>query len=66
VQALGAGPAPIPRKKLTVERLAAAIEQAVSDGGMRSRAAEIGAKIRAEDGVRTAVEAAERSWAARG
>lgn len=57
VQALGAGPAPIPRKKLTADRLAAAIEQAVSDQGMRERAAAIGAKIRAEDGVARAVEA---------
>ncbi len=56
VHALGAGPAPIPRKKLTAERLAAAIEQAVSDQAMRAKAAEIGAKIRAEDGVARAVE----------
>jgi sterol 3beta-glucosyltransferase len=56
VQALGAGPAPIPRKKLTAERLAAAIEQAVSDPAMRGKAAEVGAKIRAEDGVARAVE----------
>jgi UDP:flavonoid glycosyltransferase YjiC (YdhE family) len=56
VQALGAGPAPIPRKKLTADRLAAAIGQAVGDAGMRSRAAEIGARIRAEDGVARAVE----------
>lgn len=56
VQALGAGPAPIPRKQLTVERLAAAIEQAVNAPGMRGRAAAIGARIRAEDGVAAAVE----------
>jgi sterol 3beta-glucosyltransferase len=56
VHALGAGPAPIPRKKLNVARLAAAIEQAVRDQGMRSRAATIGAKIRAEDGVGRAAQ----------
>jgi UDP:flavonoid glycosyltransferase YjiC (YdhE family) len=56
VRALGAGPAPIPRKKLTVERLAEAIEQAVSDQGMRAKAAAIGAKIRAEDGVACAAQ----------
>ena len=49
---LGVGPAPIPRKKLTAERLAQAIQTAVTDQAMRGRAAELGAKIRAEDGSR--------------
>lgn len=52
---LGAGPAPIPRKQLTVERLAAAIQQAVTDPAMRQRAAALGRTIRAEDGVACAV-----------
>ncbi len=52
---LGAGPAPIPRKKLTVDRLAAALRQAVSDPAMRQRAVELGRAIRAEDGVARAV-----------
>jgi sterol 3beta-glucosyltransferase len=51
VAALGAGPQPIPRKQLTAERLAAAVTQAVSNPQMRSRAADLGAKIRAEDGI---------------
>jgi UDP:flavonoid glycosyltransferase YjiC (YdhE family) len=55
VAELGVGPAPIPRKKLTAERLAQAIELAVGDRDMRRRAAELGAKIRAEDGVAQAV-----------
>lgn len=55
VATLGVGPEPVPRKKLTVERLARAIEEAVTDEGMRRRAAELGAKIRAEDGVGQAV-----------
>jgi len=59
VAALGAGPAPILRKRLTVERLAAAIEQAVNDIGMRQRAADLGTAIRAEDGVGCAVAAIE-------
>ncbi len=59
VAALGVGPAPLPRKQLTVERLAAAIEQAVNDRGMRQRAADLGAAIRAEDGVGCAVAAIE-------
>ena len=40
---LGVGPAPIPRKKLTAERLAQAIQVAVTDQAMRGRAAELGA-----------------------
>jgi sterol 3beta-glucosyltransferase len=34
---LGAGPPPIPRRRLTVERLAAAIQQAVTDQETRRR-----------------------------
>ncbi len=52
---LGVGPEPIPRKKLTAERLARAIQQAVRDQPMRQRAAELGMRIRAEDGVGRAV-----------
>jgi UDP:flavonoid glycosyltransferase YjiC (YdhE family) len=55
VAELGVGPAPIPRKKLTVEKLARAIETAVGDPGMRRRAADLGAKIRAENGIAGAV-----------
>ena len=53
---LGVGPVPIPRKKLTADRLAQAIQTAVTDQAMRQRAADLGAKIRAEDGVARAVE----------
>jgi UDP:flavonoid glycosyltransferase YjiC (YdhE family) len=55
VAQLGVGPAPIPRKKLTAERLAQAIHQAVSDQGMRQRAALLGQQIREEDGIARAV-----------
>ena len=55
VAALGVGPKPIPRRKLTVERLAGAIQTAVTDQAMRQRAADLGATIRAEDGVARAV-----------
>ena len=55
VAELGVGPEPIPRKKLTVERLARAIQEAVTDQTMRRRAAELGSKIRAEDGIARAV-----------
>jgi sterol 3beta-glucosyltransferase len=55
VKALGAGPAPIPRKRLTADRLAHAIWVAVTDDSIRQRAAELGETIRAEDGVVNAV-----------
>jgi UDP:flavonoid glycosyltransferase YjiC (YdhE family) len=55
VRALGVGPAAIPRRELTVERLARAIHEAIVDEALRRRAAEIGASIRAEDGVGRAV-----------
>jgi UDP:flavonoid glycosyltransferase YjiC (YdhE family) len=55
VKALGAGPAPIPRKRLTADRLAHAICVAVTDEAIRKRAAELGETIRAEDGVVNAV-----------
>jgi sterol 3beta-glucosyltransferase len=59
VQALGVGPTPIPRWRLTSARLAAAIRQAVEDQEMRARAAALGERIRAEDGVGTAVRMIE-------
>lgn len=61
VMELGVGPAPVPRKSLTVERLASAIEKAVSDQEMHLRAAQLGEKIRAEDGVARAVEIIQRT-----
>jgi UDP:flavonoid glycosyltransferase YjiC (YdhE family) len=56
VEALGIGPIAIPRSRLTTERLAKAITQAVADQGMRQRAAALGEKIRKEDGVGEAVQ----------
>ena len=60
VHDLGVGPAPIPRSKLTVDRLAQAIQAAVTNTAMRQRAAELGSKIRAEDGVANAVAIIQR------
>ena len=56
VAELGVGPAPIPYKRLTADRLAQAIQIAVTDQTMRQRAAELGSKIRAEDGIARAVD----------
>ncbi|HTP10980.1 MAG TPA: glycosyltransferase [Anaerolineae bacterium] len=56
VAELGVGPQPIPRKQLTADRLAQAIEIAVTDQPMRQRAADLGTQIRSEDGIARAVE----------
>ena len=55
IEALGVGPEPVPYKKLTAERLAVAIDTAVTNPLMRQRAAELGKHIRQENGVETAV-----------
>ena len=60
VAALGAGPAPIPRKRLTAERLAAAITRAVSEPAIGREAAAVGRRIRREDGVAAAVGVIDR------
>ncbi|MFN2222206.1 MAG: glycosyltransferase, partial [Candidatus Promineifilaceae bacterium] len=65
VHALGAGPQPIPQKKLTANGLAAAIKTAVNDDQMRETADTLGKKIRAENGVDTAVALIEQIMAAR-
>lgn len=55
VAALGIGTAPIPRKQLTVDRLAYALQTIVSDQTMRQRAAQLGTQVQAEAGVAHAV-----------
>jgi sterol 3beta-glucosyltransferase len=55
VKALGVGPEPIPFKKLTADRLAHAIQEAVTQPEIKRRAARLGDAIRAEDGVGRAV-----------
>ena len=57
---LGVAPRPIPRRKLSMERLHESIAAAVADGAMRERAVELGERIRAEDGVGYALEVFER------
>jgi sterol 3beta-glucosyltransferase len=52
---LGAGPQPIAQKRLTAARLAAAIDTLFTDTAMQARAAELGDKIRAEDGTGVAI-----------
>jgi sterol 3beta-glucosyltransferase len=56
VHELGVGPEPIPRRKLTRERLARAIEQAATDRALHERAAAVGRLVRAERGASLAAE----------
>ena len=60
VHELGVGPQPIPRRRLTVDNLAEAIRIATTNSQMQTKAAELGARIRAEDGVARAVAVIER------
>ncbi|RPI97301.1 MAG: glycosyltransferase [Chloroflexi bacterium] len=60
VHALGVGPTPIPRRRLTVDRLAEAIGIAVSNERMRRSAAKLGERIRAENGIAYAVQVVEQ------
>jgi sterol 3beta-glucosyltransferase len=65
VAAMGAGPEPVPIRKLTPERFGAAVRAALSDARIRSGAARIGEQIQAEDGIGTAARLFER-YAQRG
>jgi sterol 3beta-glucosyltransferase len=57
----GAGPKPLPAKKLTRERLAAAIRTAIDDPSVRGRATELSHRIAAEDGAGRASDEIEAS-----
>ncbi len=58
VASIGAGPAPIPVKKLSVEALTAALEQA-SQPALQQRAQAVGRQLCAEDGVGESVRLIE-------
>jgi UDP:flavonoid glycosyltransferase YjiC (YdhE family) len=60
VARLGVGPPAVPYSRLSAQRLARAIAGAVGEPGIRERAAALGARIRAEDGVGKAVGTIER------
>lgn len=60
VEKLGVGLRVATMKTLTAEKLAPAIRVAVSDADLRARAAALGEKVRAENGVARAVEVIER------
>ncbi|PXX56532.1 UDP:flavonoid glycosyltransferase YjiC (YdhE family) [Nocardia tenerifensis] len=57
---LGVSSATLPRPKLTAERLARAIDSALSEPGHRTRAEELAARIAEEDGAAAVVAAVEQ------
>ncbi|GAB7106328.1 glycosyltransferase [Streptomyces phaeofaciens JCM 4814] len=57
---LGVAPAALPLRRLTAERLAAALVRATREPGFGERARELGARVREEDGTRRVVEAVAR------
>ncbi|WP_454855600.1 glycosyltransferase [Promicromonospora soli] len=63
MEQIGVAPAGQPQSRLTPEGLAQALRRAVDDEAMAASAAELGAAIRAEDGVGAAVDALERHLA---
>lgn len=63
---LGLGPAPIPQKKLNRAALIPALKELTSNQEMRTKAAQIGTKIRAENGVDEAVKIIEKLMAEQG
>ncbi len=56
VAELGVGSKPIPRKQLTAERLANAIQEVVTNEDIRQRAAKLGKQIQTENGIESAVK----------
>lgn len=61
IEKQGVGPAPIPRAKLKPETLIPALRQLVTNEEIRANASRIGASIREEDGIGTAVRLIEQA-----
>jgi len=60
IKAMGLGPNPIPQKQLTADRLAEAINIAVTDPDIKQRAISYGKAIRTENGIGNALEVIKR------
>jgi sterol 3beta-glucosyltransferase len=56
---LGVAPPPVPQRRLDADRLAAALDLALTDTAMSAAAAELGHRIRQEDGVGAAARRLE-------
>jgi len=59
VHARGAGPKPIPQKKLTVDKLVSALKEAVENPSIQEKARVLGEEIRSEDGTQKAISIIE-------
>lgn len=57
---IGAAPPPLPVERITAEALADAIRRVTGDEAMRRRAAALGERVRAEDGIGNALRLIER------
>lgn len=55
VEKIGAGPAPIPQKRLTVDRLCSAIDAVMNNTTIRRTAAALGSRLQKENGTSNAV-----------
>ena len=62
VHELGAGPAPIRRTRLDVQGLAAGLEEVARGADLHAAASSLGAQIRAEHGLETAVRLIEETF----
>lgn len=62
---LGVSPSPIPKQRLSAERLAKGIEAAIANPALQQRASELGTLIRAEDGIAQSVQVVEFTLNAR-
>ena len=65
VAGLGVGPQPIPQRRLDAIKLAVAIGMALTDPRMQQKAADLGARIRGEDGTANAAALIEQAMAER-
>lgn len=65
VAELGVGPRPIPQRRLDAIELGVAIRMALTDPQMQRRAADLGARIRGEDGTANAATLIEQAVAER-
>ncbi len=59
---LGVGPQSFPFQRMTVQKLHQAIEAGVHTPAFQQRAADLGKKIRSENGIRAAINLIETLW----
>jgi len=61
IHELGVGPAPVPQRRLSAERLAESIRQALASREIRQKSAKLGRTLRAENGIGRAIRFIERT-----